>query len=138
MRRLLAVPSLFFLVACDAVVSAEAETKTEVVADQAAAVAVGGDAVVVAGGEAAVVAGGDAAVAVDASAIAAANVDAKLEIQADAFKLERVTALVQEGTIETAAELELAINDPEAEINRIDIDADGEIDHVEVIEVRGD
>ena len=115
---------MLLLVACDATVTAQADTKTEVAADQAAAVAVGGDAAVVTAGDAAV--------------IGAAHAEAKVEIQADAFKLERVTALIQDGTIETAEELELAVNDPEAEINHIDIDVDGQVDHVEVVEVRGD
>lgn len=114
--------SLFLVPACDAAVSAQAETKTEAVA----------------GAEAAVAAGAGAEVAVVAEVDASAKIGGEVEIAADAFKLAEVTALVQAGTIETAEELEIAVNDPEAQLNRIDIDADGTVDHIEVIEVRGD
>ena len=70
--------------------------------------------------------------------VAEAAAGGKIEIAPEAFKLAEVTALVEAGTIETAEELELAVNDPEAGINRLDIDVDGQIDHVEVVEVRND
>lgn len=103
---------------CDAAVTAEADSKVAAEAPLVAEVAVAG------GGE--------------VQAQGGAEATGKVEIAADAFKLERVTALIEAGEIETAEELELAVNDPEAEINRIDVDADGEVDHVEVVEVRGD
>ena len=121
MRRLQLITPLLLSLACDAA-TAEAEVKTDEAVQAPAVVAVAAD--------------GGAAVVVDADAALAA--DAKVEIKADAFKLARVTALVQGGEIETAEELELAVNDPEADINSLDIDADGTVDHVEVVEVRGD
>lgn len=113
---------LFLLTACDAAVVAEAGSRAE--AEAEAEVAVSAEAAV----QGEIVAGAD----VNADAVA------KVEIAPEAFKLVEVTALVQSGTIETAEELELAVNDPEAELNRLDIDADGQVDHVEVVEVRGE
>lgn len=128
---------MLLLPACDAGVTAEIQATPEPVVAEANMVAVGdGNA------EVAVAAEADAAVAVavaaGADAAVVANADAKLEIAADAFKLGEVTTLIKEGTIESAAELELAVNDPEADFNRVDIDLDGQIDHVQVVEVRSD
>ncbi|MCY1014052.1 hypothetical protein OV079_52745 [Nannocystis pusilla] len=117
-RTLLVTSALLLSTACDAAVVAQAETRTEVEAEAAAAAAVAAEA--------------------DVAVVAAAPATASIELQADSFRLAEVTALVQGGTIETAEELELAVNDPAAGINRIDIDADGQVDHVEVVEVRGD
>ena len=111
---------MLLLPACDAAVTAEVEPAPEPVVAEAD-VAVVGDA----RAEVAVVANVDAA--------AAAGADAKIELAADAFKLGEVTALIKEGTIESAAELELAVNDPEADFNRVDIDLDGQVDHVQVV-----
>ena len=122
---------LLLSLACDAATTAQVDAQVD------SAAAVQSPAVMV-DGEAAVAGGGEANVIVAADLDAAAAADAKIEIAVDAFKLDRVTTLVQSGEIETAEELELAVNDPTAEINRIDIDADGTVDHVEVIEVRGD
>ena len=72
--------------------------------------------------EADVVAAGEANGVAVVDAEVEAGAGARVEIAADAFKLAEVTTLVQDGTIESAAELELAINDPEADINRVDID----------------
>lgn len=119
MQRIPLFAAILLLPACDAAVTAQAQQAPEPVVAEANAVAV-----VDADAEVAVVADGKA--------------DAKIEIAADAFKLEEVTLLVKDGTIESAAELELAVNDPEADFNRVDIDLDGQIDHVQVVEVRND
>ncbi len=129
------LPVLLLLSACDAAATAEAksDTKLEVAAP---VVAVDGAAGVA--GVADARADADAAVEVDAAARTGALVDGKLTVSAEAFKLGSVTTLIQSGTIETAEELELAVNDPESDINTLDIDLDGKIDHVEVVEVRED
>ena len=121
MRRTSVLTVLLLLPACDAAVVAQADAPPEPVAAEA-------NVVVAADADA------ELAVVADASAVAGA----KVEISADAFKLGEVTTLIQDGTIESAAELELAVNDPEAGINRVDIDLDGQIDHVQVVEVRDD
>lgn len=119
MQRLPLFAVIVLSSACDAAVTASADVAPEPVVAEANAV---------------VAADANAGVAVVADADAAAA--AKVEISADAFKLGEVTTLIQDGTIESAAELELAINDPEAGINRVDIDLDGQVDHVQVVEVR--
>ena len=125
MPRTSVMLALLLLPACDAAVSAQAEPVSQPIAGAEANVAV----VEV-----------DAGAAVDASARAepGARAAGQIELSADAFKLGEVTTLVQSGTIETAAELELAINDPEEDFNRVDIDVDGKIDHIEVVEVRNE
>lgn len=130
---LLCTAPLLLSLACDAATTAQVDAQVDsAAAVQSPAVMVDGEAAVAGGGEANVV------VAADLEADAAVAADAKIEIAVDAFKLDRVTTLVQSGEIATAEALELAVNDPTAEINRIDIDADGTVDHVEVVEVRGD
>jgi hypothetical protein len=121
MQRFPLFAALLLIPACDAAVTASAELPPEPVAAEA---------------NAAVAADANAELAVVAGAEADAAAGAKVEISADAFKLGEVTTLIQDGTIESAAELELAVNDPEAGINRVDIDLDGQIDHVQVVEVR--
>ncbi len=133
------LPVLLLLSACDAAATAEAKSdpKLEV---QAPVAAVDGGAVVGVDGAAGAAGAGDAdaKVEIDAAARTGVLVDGKLTVSADAFKLGSVTTLIQSGTIETAEELELAVNDPEADINTLDIDLDGRIDHIEVVEVRED
>ena len=119
MQRLSVFTAIVLLAACDAAVDARAEVAPQPV---------------IAAANVQAAAAGDVAVVADVEASAGA----KVEIAADAFKLGEVTALVQAGKIESAADLELAINDPEADINHVDIDVDGKIDHVQVVEVRQD
>lgn len=106
------------VVACDA--SAEAEAVPASVQAQGAA-----DVVVAkeAKGEAAVEAG------------LAAEAGAEVTIEPASFDLAAVSTVVKEGEIESAAELEVIVNDEARGYNRIDIDADGKIDHVQVVEV---
>lgn len=130
-RPLLA--ALLLLSACDAAVTAEAEAPpTPVVAEAGLVADANPGLAVVADTRLA------ADVAVDIKADADAAAAARVEIAGDAFKLGEVTTLIKDGTIESAAELELAVNDPEAGLNRVDLDLDGQIDHVQVIEVRDD
>jgi hypothetical protein len=76
-----------------------------------------------------------------ANAQAAASVsEADAKIKAKDFDLEAVAGVMETGKIESAAELEVIINDDARGINHIDIDADGKIDHVQVgeVEVEGE
>jgi hypothetical protein len=108
------------IAACD--VAAEADPKASVEAQGAANVVVENDVEA----EAQVVGAGEA------------NGGAEAVIEAKSFDLEAVTTIVQEGEIESAAELEVIINDEAHGYNHIDIDADGKIDHVQVVEVEVD
>lgn len=82
------------------------------------------------------------AVETRAEGAAAANVDGRggfeVAIEPAQFDLEAVTGLVKQGEIESAAELEVIINDEARGYNHLDIDADGKIDHVQVVEVEID
>lgn len=113
--------------ACDAAVAAnqqaaaEAEAKAEVKAEVQA--------------PAAVVA--EAEVKADAPAVEAkAEVKAAVEIKGADFDLETVTFLVKKGKVKTAAELEKKINNPKEKINDIDVDGDGKVDFVKIVEVK--
>lgn len=55
---------------------------------------------------------------------------------AASFRLQAVVELVKGDTVADAKALEAKINDPEAELNAVDLDDDGETDFVEVVEVR--
>lgn len=52
----------------------------------------------------------------------------------DAFDLEATVALVKDGKVKDAAELEQQINAPESAINNVDLNGDGKIDFVGVQE----
>ncbi|MBK9754724.1 MAG: hypothetical protein IPO88_14705 [Nannocystis sp.] len=67
----------------------------------------------------------------------AAKVDGKATVQPDAFDLESVSFLVKKGKVKDAPALEKQINDPKEKINNVDIDGDGKVDKIQVLEVRG-
>jgi len=71
----------------------------------------------------------------DVEAQAEAKGEVEAELEAKSFDLEAVTKLVKKGDLESAAELEVIINDEARGYNRIDIDADGKVDHVQVVEL---
>jgi hypothetical protein len=60
------------------------------------------------------------------------------ELEPGDFELVAVSELIKTGEIKTAAALEAAINQPDAPLVKIDLDADGTMDHVQVVEVRGE
>lgn len=72
----------------------------------------------------------------EAKAEGAAKAGFEVELEPASFDLEAVAVVVEEGELESAAQLEVIINDAERGYNRIDIDADGTIDHVQVVEVK--
>jgi hypothetical protein len=86
-------------------------------------------------GAASVVVEDDVTLAAETKAEGAAKAEVALQLEPASFDLEAVAVMVEEGELESAAELEVIINDAERGYNRIDIDADGEIDHVQVVEV---
>ena len=54
---------------------------------------------------------------------------------AGSFQLQAIVELVKGEAVADAAALEIKINDPEAKLNAVDVDEDGKIDFVEVIEL---
>ncbi|MCA9661901.1 MAG: hypothetical protein KC486_26415 [Myxococcales bacterium] len=121
--------SLATLSGCDKGAEAGGEGEAKAEAEVRAEAKVDGDADAKVEGEAE----GEAVAAVVAEARVAGDVTIK---PAD-FELEVVADLIKEGEIESAAELEVLINDEARGINHVDIDADGTIDHIQVVEVRG-
>jgi hypothetical protein len=57
---------------------------------------------------------------------------------AASFQLQTVVELVKGDEVADAAALEVKINDPDAKINAVDLDGDGNTDFVEVIEKKKD
>jgi hypothetical protein len=72
---------------------------------------------------------------VEARAEAKGELEAQAVIEPKSFDLEAVAKLVKKVELESAAELEVIVNDEKRGYNRIDIDADGKLDHVQVVEV---
>jgi hypothetical protein len=73
---------------------------------------------------------GDAAVKVD--------VEVKAEFKTEALDLESITFLVKKGKIKDAKALEKKINTPKEKLNDLDIDGDGKIDKIVIVEVKKD
>ena len=59
-----------------------------------------------------------------------------VEIKADALDLDGAVTLIKSGKVKDARALEKTINDPKKKLAKIDIDGDGTIDFVQVVEVR--
>lgn len=122
------IPSLLVLLslaACDAAIVANAQQQQE-------AAPPAGD-----GHVAAVV---DKAEAIEKTVDVAVKVEAQVDVKAtidpSAFDLESVSFLVKKGKVKNAAELEKKINDPKEKLNNLDIDGDGKVDKIQVVEVK--
>lgn len=74
----------------------------------------------------------------EAEAKATGQAGLEVAIEPASFDLEAVTGVVKKGEIESAAELEVLVNDEAHGYNHLDIDADGKIDHVQVVEIEID
>lgn len=59
-------------------------------------------------------------------------------IEPDALDLESINFLVKKGKVKNAAELEKKINDPKEKLNNVDVDGDGKVDKIQVVEVKQD
>jgi len=120
---------------CDSATEAQAE------APAAAAAAVAVDA----SGEAkvAVVAEADAGAQVSVTAKVVEEAQAAAEIAAfeatitaEALDLDGIAALIKKGKVKDAAALERSINSRKSKLASVDIDGDGTVDFVQVVEVR--
>jgi hypothetical protein len=78
----------------------------------------------------------DAAVVLKPVAEVEAALGKKISLKAADLDLAAVVRLVVEGKLGGAAELELLLNAPGEASHRIDIDADGKLDYLQVVELR--
>lgn len=115
--------------ACDAAISAQQQAQAE----QAPSAQV--DAVVAVKTEGEVQAP-DAKVAANTDVKVNAKVD--VQIKPESLDLETVTYLVKKGKVKNAAALEKTINSPKEKINNVDIDGDGKVDKIQIVEVKKD
>ena len=128
------------LAGCDGEAEAKKEVKVE--ADASAAVAVDANAEKSAVVKTEVAVAGDADVSVtakvadQAQAIAEGTAAVEVQLKADAIDLDGITALIKKGKVKSAKDLEKAINNPKKKLAKVDIDADGTLDFVQVVEVR--
>jgi hypothetical protein len=110
--------------ACDAVIVAQADDAPVPASAQAGASADAEVAVVVAEEKT------PPAVAVKA------NVD--VQVKPEALDLESITYLVKKSKVKDAAALEKKINNPKEKLNNVDIDGDGKVDKIVIVEVKQD
>ena len=126
--------ALLIAAACDSAVEGEAKVEAkaegggEANAAAAAEAEAGGSAVVKSAAAVAGEAGGGAAVEGEAAA--------SVTIEAEALDLDGVTALIKKGKVKSAKDLEKTINNPSKKLAKIDVDGDGTLDFVQVVEVR--
>ena len=57
-------------------------------------------------------------------------------IKPEALDLESINFLVKKGKVKDAAQLEKKINDPKEKLNTVDVDGDGKIDKIQVVEIQ--
>lgn len=121
--------SLFLALAgCDAAIVANQRAAAEAEAEAEADVAVKTEA----GGQ--VVAADDDVEPGEARV--AANVEVKAELKADDLDLESVTYLIKKGKVKDADALEKKINNPKEQLNNLDVDGDGKVDKIQIVEVK--
>jgi hypothetical protein len=126
--KYLSLSLLLALSGCDAAVAvhnkmAEEEATPGVAADAAARAEISGNAV---------------ALATKTDAPGTAEVAVKATVEPAAFDLESVSFLVKKGKVKDAPTLEKQINNPKEKINNVDIDGDGKVDKIQVVEIRGE
>jgi hypothetical protein len=127
--------ALLALSACDAALSAkaqqDAEAQAAVAAEAAAKPAPDGPTVLAK-------ADADTKADTNVEASAAVKADIKTTLEPAAFDLESVSFLVKKGKVKDAKQLEAQINDPKEKINNVDIDGDGKVDKIQVVEIRNE
>lgn len=122
--------------ACDAAVAAnqqaaaEAEAKADVKVEVKAEAEAGGPSSIA--GDMIAAADGK----VEATPTAVVNTEVKAHIKSADLDLESVTYLVKKGKVKNASELEKKINNPKEKMNHIDVDGDGKVDFIKIVEVK--
>jgi hypothetical protein len=130
---LLAMPVMLALSACDAALQAKAQQDAEAQSAVASEAQAKGPAA-----SNTVVAKADAGADADAKTAVKATVKADVKLEASAFDLESVSFLVKKGKVKDAKQLEAQINNPKEKINNVDIDGDGKVDKIQVVEIRNE
>lgn len=74
----------------------------------------------------------------DVEVVAKVDVDVEATIKPEALDLESITFLVKKGKVKDAKQLEAQINNPKEKINNVDIDGDGKVDKIQVVEIRNE
>ena len=118
------------LLGCDAAVAG----KAEVAADGEAKAEASGDAKAEGKTEAKGKVEGEAKAEVKAEV----KVDGKVELKTEQLDLESVTFLVKKGKVKDAEALEKTINNPKEKLHKIDVDGDGKVDKIQIVEVKND
>lgn len=72
------------------------------------------------------------------SAEVKAEVKVEATIKAETLDLESITYLVKKGKVKDAKALEAKINSPKEKLNDVDLDGDGKIDKIVIVEVKKD
>ena len=127
--------ALLALSACDAALSAKAQQDAEA---QAAVAAVAAAKPAPDGPTVIAKADADTKADTNVEASAAIKADIKTTLEPAAFDLESVSFLVKKGKVKDAKQLEAQINDPKEKINNVDIDGDGKVDKIQVVEIRNE
>lgn len=129
--------ALFGVVACDAAMIANQQAAAEVQVAAQADVKTAGDSGLqaIANG---IVADADA----KADGVVEVKADVKVEVNANIkgedFDLETINYLIKKNKVKDAKALEKKINNHKEKINDIDIDGDGKVDYVKIVEIKKD
>jgi uncharacterized cupredoxin-like copper-binding protein len=59
-----------------------------------------------------------------------------VQLKPEVLDLESVNYLVKKGKVKDAAQLEKQINDPKEKMHKIDLDGDGKLDKIQIVEVK--
>ncbi len=132
---LFALPVLLALTACDAAMQAKAQQDAEAKAAVASEAQAKDPAVT---NTVAAKADVDTDASTAGKAAVKADIKADVKIEAAAFDLESVSFLVKKGKVKDAKQLEAQINNPKEKINNVDIDGDGKVDKIQVVEIRNE
>ena len=132
---LFALPVLLALTACDAAMQAKAQQDAEAKAAVASEAQAKDPAVT---NTVAAKADVDTDASTAGKAAVKADIKADIKIEAAAFDLESVSFLVKKGKVKDAKQLEAQINNPKEKINNVDIDGDGKVDKIQVVEIRNE
>jgi hypothetical protein len=131
--------ALFGLVACDAAIVAnqQAVAEAEVKADTKVEAKAEGESGIqgIVGG---IVAEADAKADAKAETDVAVKAEVKADIKGEDFDLETVNYLIKKGKVKDAKTLEKKINNHKEKINDIDVDADGKVDYIKIVEIKKD
>ena len=111
--------------ACDAYMAAQAQQEADVAASVQAEASAEPQATV-------------AVAEVKAAPVVEVKGEVAVQVKPESLDLESITYLVKKGKVKDAAALEKKINNPKEKLNNIDIDGDGKVDKIVIVEVKQD